>query len=349
MAYKFDYLEDIRASRRPSPYYPSLYFITAIKGRSSTAVSMLSSFISDGLGEGKDYRKIIRKVLLSRPESKEEFRKTLSSKAILGLANPVLKVFNPVVFALKSRRYWKASCECNHVNLVFKIPQMEGLKLDKAIEFNDRICEFEKKFFAHRNKMKSLEGARHIQRYLLIPEDFEKLLDVLDMDSKSDLQEMVSFLDLVKVLNLYSDLTVRLGVEFSGLYFFKSSKPGSFTHDFFDDLLKKTDISSWTGFIKRLAANTCLDVDDKGFRDQRSGRHLISNARLDAILSELNAQNGDYFGYFVAYCVDWHYRRLGPELKSMVDSVPINERMNTAVSRWEELMLKFCPNLPLPK
>jgi len=340
-------INEIRASLRPSPFYPSLYFLAAIKGKKTTGTSLISSQFSKLSGDDS-LRKLIHQSFTSPPKNKKELRRFLSKKGIQRLINgPLLKEVLPrtLKFLLKLRSYHWRSSEGIGVESLLNRMKGDGFEVNIAISYNDQLAEFEKVFFKERPENR----IQNIGEYFLLPKSFQDELSGKVSEVPLDYaKQVISLLDLIKLQNLYCDLTARCGFDLSEFEHIEKSEPGSHTKHFFERLLDQSEASNWAGVQVKIHEDHNILIDISDLRSLRNGKNCMLYNRLEKVLSALNASPLALLSYYTAFCADWHYRQLDDNLKGILNAKSVVDRLCSATDRWNTHILPYLPKSSPP-
>mgnify|MGYP004145526655 CR=1 FL=1 len=341
-----DRLRELRATNRASPFYPGVFFFTALKGKSSTGVSLLSGLMAQQSGDDA-HRRWVRQAFKNPPSSKEQVRKMIGSKPFAKLvALPAFSQFLPRGLRdLLSFRHDFRSSEAIFVDaFVNALPA--GDKVVEAIRgYNDTLIQFERVFFKERSQF----GLDRIQEYFMLPDELVNRLDVPESQIDHEFAKSALILmELIKVQNIYCDLRSRIRLDLPEFEYLEKSDAGAYTTYFFDRLLENSEIANWAELSRKLEEKVKITIQVRELRAYRSAVNCLPVNKLEKMLDVLNADPLAMSAYYVAFCCDKHFETLQTDMRCLIDKESAKMRLSTAEKRWNECVLPILSKSPPP-
>ncbi len=339
-------LRELRATNRPSPFYPGLLFFTALKGKSSTGVSLLGGIMAQYSGDDA-HRRWIRDAFQDPPGTKGQFRKMIGSKPFSKLiALPAFQQFLPKSLReLFSFRRDSRSSEAILVDGLVKALPAEHKVVGAIRGYNDTLIEFERVFFKERSKL----GLKRIQEYFLLPDELVSRLDMPESQVDHEFaKNTLVLIELIKVQNIYCDLRRRLHLELPEYGYFDGADIGAYTKHLFDSLLDVSDVESWAELSRELERQEKITIHVRELRAYRSADNCLPANKLEKILGILNAGPLAMSAYYVAFCFDKHVETLQPDMRHLINRDTVNIRLSTAEQRWNDYVLPALSKSPPP-
>jgi len=348
-----DKLMEVRLISKPSPIFPSPYFIVAINGKGSTAVSMLSSYLGRISGSEGDegVRKHVGRSLRNPPSNRREVRRFLRAAPTKRLLSAIKLPWLGAKTLLTLRKYRGFSDQSFALMGAVMRLRNEGIDASPIKDYVQEVGALEQKIL----KLGAGLGVPALTEFRVMPQshvDYFNRVDSADPDAS--IKRLVAFGDLILLQCLYADLTRRRGYSLSEFEFIEKAGPGGYTSYLFDRLLSHSETTeddnrmTWKSVLDKLGKDFNLQIDEGDFRAMRRGQYFIKEAVLQEILAVLGSGSFNQLPYIVAYCADWHYRSLGDEAQTLLNEVGIQKRLETAVERWDQLKLETCPDFPRP-
>lgn len=340
-------LLELRGVRKSSPFLPSPYLFTALHGKKSTGSSIIVSTINSISGE-EDNRKIIKKIFVESYLSKKQLKKYFS--------HPFLKStsqFLPTTMEIFRRAKYLFGCSDELLMLDGVVQALIYKEKNETLVYSVKhwlteLLGVEKAFFQLGKIDKNL-GVSSMIAYHLYPKEFITKYHsspAISTIRKEELKELLSYNEIIKFQNLYADTIVRLELHSSTLGFIKSSTPGSYTETYWDNLLLNSIYKNWTNVRDAFAKKYQYEIDLSDLRKIRKGKHLTK--RFKELASLLSSSDDSKLEYWLAYCLDWHFRQLSVSLQESISEISMQGRVDTAQKRWSDLVISIGAKLPLP-